>query len=112
MCEWGRDAPWEWGPKVAQSWRATGDHTPVWSSTKSIIAQRTAVPSDLGGSPYAWNDMDMLESGNYAQAAHANGRQGTMTDVEYKTEFSMWAILACECGGAPTAAASRGDGLS
>jgi hypothetical protein len=29
-----------------------------------------------------------------SQAAHANGRQGTMTAAEYETEFSMWAILA------------------
>merc|ERR1712039_394773 len=94
MCEWGVDAPWTWGPAVAQSWRATGDHTPVWESTKGIIAQRTAVPANEGGVPYAWNDMDMIETGNYKQAAHANGRQGTMTATEYKTEFSMWAILA------------------
>ncbi|CAK9010417.1 unnamed protein product [Durusdinium trenchii] len=38
--------------------------------------------------------MDMLESGNYRQAAHANGRTGNMTATEYQTEFSMWAILA------------------
>merc|ERR1712003_167383 len=38
--------------------------------------------------------MDMIESGNYKQAAHANGKQGNMTAIEYKTEFSMWAILA------------------
>merc|ERR1712151_351663 len=94
MCEWGKDAPWTWGPKVAQSWRATGDHTPVWESTKGIIAQRSAIPVSEGGAPYAWNDMDMIETGNYKQAAHANGRQGTMTATEYKTEFSMWAILA------------------
>merc|ERR1712032_208791 len=84
----------EWGPDVAQSWRATGDHTPVWSSTKDIIAQRTKGPASLAGAPFAWNDMDMIETGNYKQAAHANGRQGTMTATEYKTEFSMWAILA------------------
>ena len=36
----------------------------------------------------------MLETGNYAQAAHANGREGTMTATEYKTEFTMWAISA------------------
>lgn len=36
----------------------------------------------------------MLETGNYAQAAHANGKEGTMTAIEYKTEFSMWAIAA------------------
>jgi hypothetical protein len=38
--------------------------------------------------------MDMIETGNYKQAAHANGKEGTMTETEYKTEFSMWAILA------------------
>merc|ERR1712190_251431 len=94
MCEWGVDDPWKWGPAIAKSWRATGDHTPVWESTKSIIQQRTKVPDSMGGAAYAWNDMDMLESGNYKQAAHANGKQGTMTAAEYKTEFSMWAILA------------------
>lgn len=94
MCEWGYHAPWEWGPTIAQSWRATGDHTGTWASTKSIIEQRAAIPAELGGAPYAWNDMDMLESGNYAQAAHANMQEGNMTATEYKTEFSMWAIFA------------------
>lgn len=94
MCEWGRDDPWTWGPKIAQSWRATGDHVGTWDSSKGIIGQRTAVPAELGGAPFAWNDMDMLQTGNYKQAAHANGKQGTMTATEYKTEFSMWAILA------------------
>jgi len=94
MCEWGKENPWEWGPNIAQSWRATGDHTGTWDSTKSIIAARTKIPAKQGGMAYAWNDMDMLESGNYKQAAHANGRVGTMTRTEYMTEFSMWAILA------------------
>lgn len=94
MCEWGRDAPWKWGPKVAQSWRATGDHTPIWEDTKKIIAERTQIPVDESGGPYAWNDMDMLETGNYRQAAHANRKTGNMTATEYQTEFSMWAILA------------------
>lgn len=38
--------------------------------------------------------MDMLETGNGAQAAHANGRLGNMTLDESITEFSMWAISA------------------
>eukprot|EP00932_Pfiesteria_piscicida_P022932 SRR837773.9671.p2 GENE.SRR837773.9671~~SRR837773.9671.p2 ORF type:complete len:318 (-),score=132.72 SRR837773.9671:125-943(-) len=94
MCEWGRDAPWEWGPKIAQSWRATQDHVGTWSSTKAIIEQRAQIPHEQGGAPFAWNDLDMLESGNYKQAAHANGKEGNMTATEYKTEFSMWAIFA------------------
>merc|ERR1719262_812132 len=75
MCEWGRDDPWTWGDAVAQSWRATGDHTPVWSSTKQIIAASAAIPAQYTGRPYGWNDLDMIETGNYAQAAHANGRE-------------------------------------
>ena len=39
MCEWGKENPWEWGDACAQSWRATGDHTGTWSSTKGIISQ-------------------------------------------------------------------------
>jgi alpha-galactosidase len=94
MCEWGKDAPWDWAPKIAQSWRSGTDHTGVWTSTRDIIADRTKIPPSEGGAAFAWNDMDMLQSGNYKQAAHANGREGTMTSTEYKTEFSMWAILA------------------
>mmetsp|Transcript_36297 Transcript_36297/g.72183 ORF Transcript_36297/g.72183 Transcript_36297/m.72183 type:complete len:242 (-) Transcript_36297:181-906(-) len=74
-------------------WSSTSLKT-VWSSTKSIIEQRTVIPPAQGGAAFAWNDMDMLETGNYAQAAHANGKQGTMSAAEYRSEFSMWAILA------------------
>ncbi|CAE7450971.1 agaA [Symbiodinium pilosum] len=94
MCEWGKAAPWTWGPKVAQSWRATGDHVPLWQDTKKVIAERSQIPEADAGRPYAWNDMDMLETGNYRQAAHANGKTGNMTKEEYRTEVSMWAILA------------------
>lgn len=94
MCEWGKEKPWTWGPEVAQSWRATGDHVPLWSDTKRVIEERTKIPEEYAGRPFAWNDMDMLETGNYRQAAHANGKTGNMTKVEYRSEVSMWAILA------------------
>jgi len=94
MCEWGKDDPWKWGGAIAQSWRMSGDHTGRWDSTKSIIQQSAGIPREFTGRPYAWNDMDMLETGNYDQAAHANGRESNMTAEEYKTEFSMWAISA------------------
>ena len=82
------------GLRLAQSWRATGDHTGTWSSTKKIIAESAAIPKEYTGKQYGWNDLDMLETGNYEQAAHANGKESNMTDIEYKTEFSMWAISA------------------
>ena len=83
------------GYGIAQSWRSTGDHTGTWQSTKEIIRESAAIPAKYSGKPYGWNDMDMLETGNYAQAAHANGKESNMTAEEYRTEFSMWAI-SCE----------------
>ena len=94
MCEWGIEDPWKWGGKIAQSWRMSHDHTGVWSSTKQQIRSSSAIPAPFTGSPFAWNDMDMLETGNYEQAAHANGRESNMSAIEYRAEFSMWAISA------------------
>ena len=69
MCEWGVNNPWEWGDAIAQSWRMNGDHTGIWSSTKEVIQSASKIPSKYSGRPYGWNDMDMLETGNYDQAA-------------------------------------------
>lgn len=57
MCEWGLDDPWTWGDAVAQTWRMAGDHTGVWSSTKSVVAASAAIPAANSGRPYGWNDM-------------------------------------------------------
>jgi hypothetical protein len=63
MCEWGRENPWEWGAPLAQSWRMSGDHTGIWSSTKALVAASAAIPPSGSGRPWGWNDMDMLETG-------------------------------------------------
>jgi alpha-galactosidase len=44
MCEWGVDSPWEWGGKISQSWRMSGDHTGIWSSTKDKVRASAAIP--------------------------------------------------------------------
>ena len=62
MCEWGLDNPWQWGDAIAQSWRMAGDHTAIWSSTKSTIASSAAIPASYTGVPYGWNDMDMVSN--------------------------------------------------
>lgn len=94
MCEWGLENPWEWGFDCAQSWRMGGDHTGTWASTKSVIQNVMKIPAQYTGKPYGWNDMDMLEGGNGLQAAHANGKEGTLTLAESITEYTMWAIAA------------------
>jgi alpha-galactosidase len=82
LCQYGREHVEKWGPSVgANLWRTSGDISDRYSS----MAKNGFVASDLA--PYAapghWNDPDMLEIGN-----------GGMTAAEYRTHFSLWAMLA------------------
>ncbi len=53
--------------------------TTLISGAILLLAAVRAYAAGLGG----WNDPDMLEIGN-----------GNMTDVEYHTHFSLWAMMA------------------
>jgi alpha-galactosidase len=82
LCQYGRQDVWKWGAEVGGNlWRTTGDIRDAWDSMTRIGFNQ----NDLA--PYAkpghWNDPDMLEIGN-----------GAMTNDEYKTHMSLWAILA------------------
>ena len=95
ICEWGKAQPWLWGKEVGGNlWRTTGDIQDRWSGKKEwkpgdccsygvvdIVDAEVELYSYAG--PGHWNDPDMLEVGN-----------GGMTDVEYRSHFSLWAILA------------------
>ncbi|HEX8628623.1 MAG TPA: glycoside hydrolase family 27 protein, partial [Catenuloplanes sp.] len=81
ICEWGQSQPWEWAKGVGDLWRTTGDISDNWSSLRSIIATNAPLAPFAG--PGHWNDPDMLEIGN-----------GGMTDTEYRTHMSMWAMMA------------------
>lgn len=81
LCEWGRENPAVWGREaLASSWRISGDIYDGWSS----IVSRAAIGASLWryAGPGGWNDPDMLEVGN-----------GQCTDEEYKSHFSLWAML-------------------
>ena len=91
MCEWGTAKPWLWAKNVGNLWRTTGD---IWDSfDKTDKAHSWAHPVtdivDLNEPlwPYAApghrNDADMLEVGN-----------GGMTATEYRSHFSLWAMMA------------------
>jgi alpha-galactosidase len=91
MCEWGTAKPWLWAKNVGNLWRTTGD---IWDSfSHNDAAHNWAHPVtdivDLNEPlwPYAgpghWNDPDMLEVGN-----------GGMTPAEYRSHFSLWAMMA------------------
>jgi alpha-galactosidase len=72
----------KWGPEVgANLWRTTGDIRDEWSSMMGNVEKQ--VPTAPYAGPGHWNDPDMLEVGN-----------GHMTDDEYRTHMSLWALVA------------------
>jgi alpha-galactosidase len=92
LCAWWF---YTWETSIGQLWRTTTDIKDTWASfIANLDANGGWTPrySDANyGSPgiaqYAspghWNDPDMLEVGN-----------GGMTDTEYQSHFSLWAIMA------------------
>jgi alpha-galactosidase len=82
LCQYGRAKAQEWGPKVGGNlWRTTFDIRDQWQAMANIgFSQSELAPYARSGH---WNDPDMLEIGN-----------GRMTADEYRTHFSLWAILA------------------
>lgn len=82
LCQYGWHKVWEWGPSVGGNlWRTTGDITDRYSSMAEIGFNQNGLEKFAG--PGHWNDPDMLEVGN-----------GGMNEDEYRTHFSLWAILA------------------
>jgi alpha-galactosidase len=95
ICEWGTAKPWLWGKEVGGNlWRTTGDIQDRWQGRQEwrpgdccsngmldIVDLEADLYSYAG--PGHWNDPDMLEVGN-----------GGMTDTEYRSHFSLWALLA------------------
>ena len=78
ICAWQYQS---WMPATGNLWRTTGDISNSWSSMIGLYNSNVALYASAG--PGAWNDPDMLEVGN-----------GGMTDTEYRTHMSLWAIMA------------------
>ena len=92
MCEWGTAKPWLWAKNTSNLWRTTGDifdsfnkqddaHK-SWAHTVTEIVDLNEPLWPYAG-PGHWNDADMLEVGN-----------GGMTPTEYRSHFSLWAMMA------------------
>ncbi|MDX2179229.1 MAG: glycoside hydrolase family 27 protein [Bryobacteraceae bacterium] len=82
ICQYGDNKVFEWGPAAGGNlWRTTFDIRDTWDSMAGIGFRQ----SDLAqyARPGHWNDPDMLEVGN-----------GGMTDTEYRTHFTLWAMAA------------------
>lgn len=80
LCEWGDDNPATWASGIGNSWRTTGDIYDSWGSMTSRADENNRWASYAG--PGGWNDPDMLEVGN-----------GGMSTEEYRSHFSIWALV-------------------
>jgi alpha-galactosidase len=82
LCQYGVGSVWEWGPQVGGNlWRTTDDIRDYYSSMALIGFSQAGLERFAG--PGHWNDPDMLEIGN-----------GGMNADQYRTQMSLWAILA------------------
>ena len=82
LCEYGRGSVETWGPEVGGNlWRTTDDIRDEWTSMIGNVEEQVHTAPYAG--PGHWNDPDMLEIGN-----------GHMTDEEYRTHMSLWALVA------------------
>jgi alpha-galactosidase len=83
LCQYGLEDVDAWGAAVGGNlWRTTEDIKDTWASMTEIGFDLH--PRELATSrPGAFRDPDMLEVGN-----------GGMSDEEYRTHLSLWAMLA------------------
>lgn len=82
LCQYGWDAVWRWGAQAGGNlWRTTGDIEDNYASMSGIGFAQAGLAKYAG--PGHWNDPDMLEVGN-----------GGMSENEYRTHMSLWAMLA------------------
>ena len=82
MCQYGLNNVWHWGPEVGGNlWRTTGDINDHYSRMTDIGFSQAGLSKFAA--PGHWNDPDMLEVGN-----------GGMTEDEYRTHMTLWAVLA------------------
>lgn len=82
LCQYGVGSVWDWGASVgANLWRTTDDIRDTYRSMALIGFSQAGLEKYAG--PGHWNDPDMLEIGN-----------GGMNADQYRTQMSLWAILA------------------
>lgn len=93
-CNWGEDNVHHWiRESGAHSYRSTHDITDNWDSVREIALSQLDKESFTGN--YCHNDMDMLIVGMYGGSNNdwINRKIGGCTDAQYKTHFSLWAMM-------------------
>ena len=103
ICEWGQRKPWLWGKEVGgHLWRTTWDSRDYWKSEgytngqagiMNILDKQEGLEKYAG--PGSWNDPDLLMVGLWGKGkSSSHGGKSGCTYNEYKSNFSLWAILA------------------
>ena len=88
-CSWGSENTKQWIKETgADMWRSTGDINDSWQSIKDLAQSQLKVQEYNGKG--CFNDMDMLVVGMNGKGNV--GFKGCTTE-EYKTHFSLWALL-------------------
>jgi alpha-galactosidase len=82
LCQYGMEDVWKWGASVGGNmWRTTGDIADHYYLMDHIGFGQNGLEKYAG--PNHWNDPDALDVG-----------MGGMTEEEYRTQMSLWCILA------------------
>jgi alpha-galactosidase len=96
VCCWGVGNPWEWGRFAGSMWRTSGDidliYTPPatsylggkWEALLRNIDENRHSDTSLVGPGKGYNYADML----------LVGIPGGLTEIEERTQFSLWSIMA------------------
>ena len=105
-CNWGNDNVYRWiRESGAHMFRSTGDIQDNWECIKRLALSQMG--NQCYSAPFCHNDIDMLVVGMHGgsnnefinggsddQFANKDGKGiGGCTDVEYKTHFSLWAMM-------------------
>lgn len=93
-CNWGNDEVNNWiRSSNAYLYRSTGDIQDNWESIKSLV--QSQIGKECYAGPFCHNDIDMLVVGMYGGSNNTwiSNKIGGCTDVEYRTHFSLWAVL-------------------
>jgi len=88
-CSWGSDNTRQWIKETgAHLWRSTGDIYDAWPNIK-MLGCKEMKEMEYNGKG-CFNDMDMLVVG---MNGNGNVGVGGCTFEEYKTHFSLWAMM-------------------
>ena len=98
MCNWGKHKPWEWAPKIANSWRTSWDIYPSYYRMMQILD--ITAPLYMYAGLGARNDPDMLEIGipngtffNWKKRGVRSLLHSNLTQRESLTQLSLWSML-------------------